>query len=448
MNTKRIVRSSASTCSLVALAMLTALTALTVLAVMPGLSGMPDPAIARETRDDTYWITRTPMPMPRQEVYPDLLEGRIYLIGGFTASGSFSNRTSAYELATDTWFVREALPALRHHIFCVAHDGLLYAIGGFYGNWYAASTVYAYDPDANQWTTRASLPGPRGELVAASFGDRIFVFGGRDGDYDATATTQVYDPASDSWEYRNPMPTARAHSAVAVVDDLIYVIGGRYGALTTPINMDTNEVYSPVNDQWYTLTPIPDRRGGHAAAAHDGKIYIFGGENLQGEQYVFDTVLVYDPALDSWDSLGTMPTPRHGTAAVAVGDTILVIGGADQPWLSPTGANEGLVIPSGLTAVDQPDAALVSLIGAYPNPFNPRITVEFVLPQPGRVTVSVHDLGGRLLKVLAEGQYGSGQFSLAWDGRDSAGRARASGAYFIRLEKSDGVQVEKVTLVR
>jgi len=88
------------------------------------------------------------------------------------------------------------------------------------------------------------------------------------------------------------------------------------------------------------------------------------------------------------------------------------------------------------------------MIGAFPNPFNPRVTVEFVLPQPQHVTVSVHDLGGRLLKVLAERQYDSGRFSLTWDGRDSAGRARTSGAYFIRLETWDGVQVEKVMLVR
>ena len=408
-----------------------------------------DTVAARTDREDPYWISRASMPTPRQEVYPALLDGRIYVVGGFISSGGFVNRNWAFEIATDAWYQRTNLPAVRHHVFCVAHDGLLYAIGGFFGNWLATNTVFAYDPIANGWTTMAPLLAARGEHVAASYGGEIFVFGGRDDGYVSTATTQVYDPVAESWSYRTAMPTARAHSAVAVVDDLIYVIGGRYGSLTAPINMDTNEAYSPATDQWIALAPMPDRRGGHAAAAHEGKIYVFGGENLQGTQFVFDTVLVYDPALDAWDTLGTMTTPRHGTSAITVNDTIFVVGGADQPWLSPTGVNEGLVLPSGSVAVDRANVQRARLYGARPNPFNPRTIFRYELPATAVVHLTVYDLTGRLVRRLVASRHQvAGSHEVVWSGTDDHGRSAASGVYVARLQAGQHCASTRVVLVQ
>lgn len=69
-----------------------------------------------------------------------------------------------------------------------------------------------------------------------------------------------------------------------------------------------------------------------------------------------------------------------------------------------------------------------------PNPFNPQTRVLFSLEQPGRVTVSVYDLAGRRLAVVADGEFAAGPQDVLWDGRDDAGMAVSSGVYFVRVE--------------
>ena len=64
----------------------------------------------------------------------------------------------------------------------------------------------------------------------------------------------------------------------------------------------------------------------------------------------------------------------------------------------------------------------------YPNPFNPSTTIEYNLVVPGRVTLQVYDVLGRLVGTLVDGDEGAGQhqakFTIA---------GHASGVYFYRL---------------
>ena len=101
----------------------------------------------------------------------------------------------------------------------------------------------------------------------------------------------------------------------------------------------------------------------------------------------------------------------------------------------------------GTTAV--PVAAISArLLGAAPNPFNPRTTVRFSLPASGRVLLDLHDAAGRLVAVLADAAFEAGEHGVTWDGRDRQGRAVASGSYFARLRAGGDVGVIPLTLVR
>ncbi|MBK7048522.1 MAG: hypothetical protein IPH48_18910 [bacterium] len=100
--------------------------------------------------------------------------------------------------------------------------------------------------------------------------------------------------------------------------------------------------------------------------------------------------------------------------------------------------------PSGVTG---PPAADVSLT-ASPNPFNPRTTIAFTLPQAGDTMLAVYDLAGRRVATLVEAPLPAGPISLEWDGRDDAGRALPSGVYLVRLRRAQTIQRCQVTLVR
>ncbi|NTV03494.1 T9SS type A sorting domain-containing protein [bacterium] len=92
--------------------------------------------------------------------------------------------------------------------------------------------------------------------------------------------------------------------------------------------------------------------------------------------------------------------------------------------------------------------AALRLIAPSPNPFNPMTRVRFALPQPAQVTLTVHDLKGRLIAKLADGLRSAGEYSVNWNGLDDAGRSQPTGTYVVRLRAGEFVQTTKAVLVR
>ncbi len=85
---------------------------------------------------------------------------------------------------------------------------------------------------------------------------------------------------------------------------------------------------------------------------------------------------------------------------------------------------------------------------AYPNPFNPRTTLSFEMPESGTVSVALYDLQGRRVRSLLAGLADSGHRTLTWDGTDDRGRALPGGIYLARVETSDAVQAAKIVLAK
>ena len=92
--------------------------------------------------------------------------------------------------------------------------------------------------------------------------------------------------------------------------------------------------------------------------------------------------------------------------------------------------------------------APLDLHGAAPNPFNPRTTIRFALDQDREVRVSVLDVRGFRVAELFAGYLPAGEHELAWDGRDSAGRATASGTYFVQAVTGAATATSKMVLAR
>lgn len=82
---------------------------------------------------------------------------------------------------------------------------------------------------------------------------------------------------------------------------------------------------------------MPTARGGIAAVALGGRLFVFGGE--ESVRTLAQTE-AYDPVTDQWTAMVSMPTARHGLCAAAVGGKIYVIGGGVKPGASKSGLNE------------------------------------------------------------------------------------------------------------
>lgn len=79
----------------------------------------------------------------------------------------------------------------------------------------------------------------------------------------------------------------------------------------------------------------------------------------------------------------------------------------------------------------------------FPNPFNPVTTISFYLPEPKEVKLSVFNIVGQPIAVIAEGTLSAGEKTFEWDARD-----RPSGMYIYQLEVGNKVMTRKMTLVK
>lgn len=303
-------------------------------------------AVARA--DAPRWTTAAAASLARQELYPEVLDGRIYVAGGLlNPNTGYSAHFEAYDPASDRWMRLAPLPEARHHIALAASGGLIHGVGGFSGgfpNWRAQPTTFVYDPVADRWSDGEPLPYASAEGVFAAIGHRLYLVGGRVREHDAarhfnqhldTALGLVFDPAQRRWAPIADAPTARNSAAAAVIDGRLYVVGGRQaskqpdGSLRQ-VNVPHLEVYDPTTDRWSARAPMPVAQGGLAAAGHGGRLYVFGGEQWVPERKVFAEAWVYEPGDDRWRALPALPTPRHGLGAATVGDRIHVFGGGTR----------------------------------------------------------------------------------------------------------------------
>lgn len=132
-------------------------------------------------------------------------------------------------------------------------------------------------------------------------------------------------------------------------------------------------------------------------------------------------------------------------------EATLTIESADEPL--PGSAAQGPLsvtlrarVSSGGLSVGDPVTSYV-LHAPTPNPLRRSTTLAFDLPQRARVALSVHDLSGRRVATLAQGEWPAGRHAIAWRASDDAGRAVAAGLYFVRLDAGGLTRVARVAVL-
>ncbi|TVQ10385.1 MAG: DUF2334 domain-containing protein [Balneolaceae bacterium] len=95
------------------------------------------------------------------------------------------------------------------------------------------------------------------------------------------------------------------------------------------------------------------------------------------------------------------------------------------------------------TAPLQRPVAHFSLDQNYPNPFNPQTEIRFSLDRPSRVTLTVFDVGGSLIRTLQEGYMDAGSHRISFNAGDLP-----SGVYIYSLRAGGVTQSRKMTLIK
>ncbi len=186
----------------------------------------------------------------------------------------------------ESWEVVSEGPKLQG-LALAPHDGKLYRVGGFTArnqegedqDLWSTADFARFDPQANAWEDLPEMPAPRSSFDAAVLGDTLYVFGG--------------------WAMRGDDPTVWLDTACAI------------------------DLARPV--EWRQLAQPPSERRALAVGAIQGKLYVIGG--MQSEGQVTRRTAIYDPASDAWSEGPELPgddMDGFGAACCAYGGSLYV----------------------------------------------------------------------------------------------------------------------------
>jgi len=113
--------------------------------------------------------------------------------------------------------------------------------------------------------------------------------------------------------------------------------------------------------------------------------------------------------------------------------TYLVNAGSKQPSRDWDSVSVSLVVSSLIETQNARVPKKVQLLGNHPNPFNNITLINFSLPEQSKIKLLIYNIGGQLIRHLADDTYSGGIHHIMWDGKDDSGRIVASGTYLYRL---------------
>jgi N-acetylneuraminic acid mutarotase len=170
-------------------------------------------------------------------------EGKIYRMGGLNARNATKKDDedlhstadfAAFDPASGKWTALTPLPAPRSSHNAVVIDGKLYVAGGWHlhgkspGDWQSDALVYDFaKPDAG-WQKLPETPFKRRAIAAGNWHGKLIVIGGMDEKGKVSRRVDVFDPKSDKWTEGPKLPGSGLMAfggAACDLDGQIYVTG-------------------------------------------------------------------------------------------------------------------------------------------------------------------------------------------------------------------------------
>ncbi len=92
---------------------------------------------------------------------------------------------------------------------------------------------------------------------------------------------------------------------------------------------------------------------------------------------------------------------------------------------------------------------MFTLSGNYPNPFSSLTRIGLNIETGSDIRLSVYNISGQLIQILADCNIDAGSFEFTWDGRDEDGKPLENGIYFVHLRVLGiGEETAEMILIR
>ncbi|MBT3227962.1 MAG: T9SS type A sorting domain-containing protein [Candidatus Marinimicrobia bacterium] len=175
----------------------------------------------------------------------------------------------------------------------------------------------------------------------------------------------------------------------------------------------------------------------------DGNLDMLVGKGFRAVKY-------FSYENNSWteypDSLSAFTFGQNATPALADlngdGDLDLTVGNYDGTFNYFENLN---IVSVGNEGV-QPNSP--TLYAAYPNPFNPAVTIRYELNETRNTTITIYDLKGCRITTLLDQSQAFGTHEVEWTGLNGQGRRVESGVYLVVLEAGGNSHTQKITYLK
>jgi len=351
------------------------------------------------------WSTGVPCPVGVVGASMTAAGGKLYLIGGGTASiTTGTTNVQEYNPATGSWATKAPLPVpLAAHGSVCWGDSVIFVVGGPYTGAGTNLDVHYYRVASNTWgTISGSLPSGQGRRTFAlsiADGNKIFMSCGYNTTYlKSTYIGTINSATSITWTAAPDAPTSLSRPAGTAYGKFGFVVGG-----DTNLTAGKNPKVFVFNTQTNTwLAPILNNPNP-----------VSNMMNAVTMKCINDTARIFQPG--GYTTVGTANLVVTGCGPILVGN-----------------ANNTTVLPE-----------KYSLFQNYPNPFNPVTKISYAIPKSGLVTLRVYDILGREVATLVNEVKTAGNFTVDFNASNFS-----SGAYFYRLESNGFVDTKKMMVIK
>ena len=256
-----------------------------------------------------------------------------------------------------------------------------------------------------------------------------------------------FEPTSLShfWNFSIPMPMGPTAMLAPFFDDLDDNVGtepfhvlsyldennGKFIVQWENLANGENDEYCPDNCDRETFQMILYNPEIYPTTTGDGEIlFQYKEVNDVDQNGNYSTIGIESPDQNTGIQYGFNNMPGPGASLIQNNMAIKFTTDAPSGYLSNTKLKE---IASSFT-----------IFPAYPNPFNPDVSIPFELNKADRISISIYNIKGSLIKVIANEVYNIGFHSLSWNAEKYP-----SGIYFIQFKNSENLKLSsKVTLIK
>jgi hypothetical protein len=298
------------------------------------------------TASGTLALTTIAAAIQSMVIAPATLQTGVGITRHFTATGTFSDGSTADVTASAVWATQTSGIA---SVSNGSASGLALGTTGVTATIGAVSAGAQVAVTTDTWTAAPQMPTERvaGHTATLLASGKLLVAGGVKSGGAGTAAADLFDPVSATWASVAPMNVMRAsHTATLLTDGRVLVTGGSTvssAAAKGYVNNASAEIYDPVANTWTATPPMSVARSHHTATLlPDGKVLVVGGENVL--YLVEASAEIYDPVANTWTATRAAPvSPRsQHTATLLPSGLVLIAGGFDivQGVLTPLNTAE------------------------------------------------------------------------------------------------------------